>query len=72
MASIGGFVAGTIATAGVTSSLSSATGITQGGTMTGQMVTGATKVVGPASKIKGTSMILSSIGKLKKKSKKIM
>jgi len=50
--------------------LSSATGVDDKG-MTANMMQGSSKIIQPTMKIKGASMVLKSVGKLKKKSKSI-
>ena len=53
----------------VTSQMSTATGVSEGHTMTTSTLQGATKVVKPAAKLKGTSMVFGSVRKLTKKMK---
>ena len=68
---IGKFVVSTIGITAVTGAASQSLGVSQGSTMSANLAKGSSKVVVPATKIKGASMVLGSVGKLQKKSKKI-
>jgi len=68
---IGGYVTGSIMAGTVTGTLAQSTGSTVGATMSANMMTGAAKPVVPVMKVKGTTMVLKSVGSLKKKSGKL-
>ncbi len=68
--SMSNYVTGSIMAGTVAGSLTQSTGSTTGSTMTANMMTGAAKPVVPVMKIKGTTMVLKSFGKLKKQGKK--
>ncbi len=53
----------------VGSQLSSATGTTAGSTLTGKFLEGTGKVVQPVLKVKGASLVVKSISKLRKPKK---
>ena len=68
---IGKFVVGSILAGGVASTASRSLGVTQGSTMTADMMKGSAMAVKPAAKIKGASLILGNVRKLQKKTKKL-
>jgi len=63
---VGSLVAGTVA-----GTMAQSTGSTVGSTMTANMMTGAAKPIVPVMKIKGATMVMKPLTKLKKTSKKL-
>ena len=70
--SMGNYVVGSVVAGTVAGSVSQATGSTVGSTMTTNLMKGAAKPVVPVMKIKGTGMVLKSVGTLKKPVRKLM
>ncbi len=64
--SMSNYVPSSIIAGSVAGTLAQSTGSTVGSTMTANMMTGAAKPVVPVMKVKGTTMVLKSLGKLKK------
>jgi len=69
--SMSNYVIGTIGAGTVAGTMAQATGSTTGSTMTANLMTGAAKPIVPVMKVKGAGMVLKSVGKLKKPTKKL-
>ena len=70
--SMGNYVVGSIVAGSVAGSVSQATGSTVGSTMTTNLMTGAARPVVPVLKVKGATMVLKSVSKLKKPTKNLL
>jgi len=61
------YVAGSLVAGNVAGTFAQSTGSSTGSTMTANMMTGASKPIVPVMKIKGATMIIKPLAKLKKK-----
>ena len=68
--SVGNYVTGSLIAGNVAGTFAQSTGSTTGSTMTANFMTGASKPIVPVMKIKGATMVIKPLAKLKKTTKK--